>query len=452
MLQLPSKLKQFMIIAKNQTVTNRELRNLFQGKLPYRKGNLKTEVEKLLIKRSRLLTLSKKFPTPFYIFDNESFTQNCQAFKTAFLKYIPDLQIFYPIKLNHQDYFIQAAIKNGLGADVASIRELDLALKFKASRIVYYSPGKTTEDLGKIVKTRENIIINLDNFNELKRLGQITDELKKSIPAGIRIFLPSFGDWMKYGIDINRLKDFWNEAKKYKYLKLQGIHFHTSRNSNADFYVKTIKTLAAYLKARFEKAELGQITFIDFGGGFDTNLKEGFYPKDTNQGKILSIFNSRKDKKVDFVDWYYLKESLTIERYAETIGRAINTHLRPIVPQARYFTEPGRIICNDHMHILLKVVDVKNKDMIIVDGGVNLVGWQRFEYEYFPLINLSHPSLDEKKCRVYGNLCTTWDIWGYYLYSGKIKEGDYILVPYQGALTYSLAQSFISPIAKVHKL
>jgi diaminopimelate decarboxylase len=83
---------------------------------------------------------------------------------------------------------------------------------------------------------------------------------------------------------------------------------------------------------------------------------------------------------------------------------------------------------------------------------VNMVGWQRYEYEYFPLVNISHPSPNEINCNVWGNLCTTWDIWGYYCYASKFKEGDLIVVPNQGTLTYSLAQNFINKIPNVYKL
>ena len=88
----------------------------------------------------------------------------------------------------------------------------------------------------------------------------------------------------------------------------------------------------------------------------------------------------------------------------------------------------------------------------ILDGGVNMVGWQRFEYEYFPVINLSEPSNREFEVNVWGNLCTTWDTWGYYMYGSGVSPGDCVVIPNQGALTYSLAQSFINKIPAVYKL
>ena len=104
------------------------------------------------------------------------------------------------------------------------------------------------------------------------------------------------------------------------------------------------------------------------------------------------------------------------------------------------------------MYIVLSVADKKNENNVVLNGGVNMVGCQRFEHEYFPLINISSPSKKEIRCNMWGNLCTTWDIWGYFCYASKLKENDVIIVPNQGALTYSLAQDFIQPIPPVYKL
>jgi diaminopimelate decarboxylase len=79
-----------------------------------------------------------------------------------------------------------------------------------------------------------------------------------------------------------------------------------------------------------------------------------------------------------------------------------------------------------------------------------MLGWERFEHDYFPVINLTHPSAEnEIRFRLYGPLCMPQDMWGYYIYAHTVEEGDLILVPYQGALTFSLAQSFIKPIPPV---
>jgi diaminopimelate decarboxylase len=53
---------------------------------------------------------------------------------------------------------------------------------------------------------------------------------------------------------------------------------------------------------------------------------------------------------------------------------------------------------------------------------------------------------------VLGSLCTPHDVWGYSYFGEDIKTGDILLIPSQGAYTYSLHQNFIKPMATVVSL
>lgn len=48
------------------------------------------------------------------------------------------------------------------------------------------------------------------------------------------------------------------------------------------------------------------------------------------------------------------------------------------------------------MHILIQVVDCKDKDLVITDTGGNTVGWERYETDYCPVLNLTRPGLSQK--------------------------------------------------------
>ncbi len=321
-----------------------------------------------------------------------------------------------------------------MGLDVASVRELGIAIKAGAEKIVYYSPAKSKDDLEHILKYADKVRIHIDSFNELRLLGKLTSKLKIKIEVGVRIHTPAHGLWTKYGIPLQSLRKFWEEASKYPFLKLNGIHFHQSRNKTASFYVNTIHDLANYLKNNFTSDQLSDVAYVDFGGGFEPHESEG----------IIVWRESHWPK-------YKIPDTPIIEEYAQAIGNSIKKYLDPII-NATYLSEPGRYICNNAMHIVLSVADIKDKENCILNGGVNMVGWQRFEKEYFPLVNITHPSKAERRCRMWGNLCTTWDTWGYYYHGSKLQEKDIIVVPYQGALTYSLAQTFINGIPAVYSL
>lgn len=396
-------------------------------------GNLLPMVKKILSKKNSFIVLSKKYKTPFYVYDQKGLDESIGQFTKAFQSHLPRFQSYYALKLNHHPLIINRVIKRGMGLDVASKRELSIAIKAGATKIVYFSPGKSNEDLIYAIKNANIVRIHVDSFNELHRLGRLTNKMKKHVEIGVRIHTSSHGLWSKYGIPINVLKSFWREADNYSFVKLNGIHFHNSRNRTVNFYINTIREVSEYIKKHFSLSELENIKYFDFGGGFEPYRSEG----------ILSLKSG--------VRKYRILVPPTIEEYAKAIGEAIKKYLDPIINPI-YLSEPGRYICNNAMHIVLSVADVKNKENYILNGGVNMVGWQRFESEYFPLINLIHSSKVEKSFYMWGNLCTTWDIWGYYCYTKKISEKDIIVVPYQGALTYSLAQSFINEIPPVYLL
>jgi diaminopimelate decarboxylase len=119
--------------------------------------------------------------------------------------------------------------------------------------------------------------------------------------------------------------------------------------------------------------------------------------------------------------------------------------------------EPGRWISNSSMHILMSAMEKKGSGIIITDGGINLLGWERPMNEFIPIINLTKNSYKEREKKIFGPLCTPDDIWGDSFFGRDISPGDVLLIPDQGAYTYSLSQMFIKPIARIigydgHKL
>jgi|SRR3989344_2014761 len=396
--------------------------------------NLLPIVKKILLKKDKFLNLVNKHPTPFYVYDQEGMDESIESFVASFQRHIPNFQPYYALKLNHHPFIVGRAVEKGMGLDVASVRELTIALNAGAEKIVYYSPAKSENDLKYALKYADKVRIHIDSFNELHLLGKLTSKLKIKIEVGVRIHAPAHGLWTKYGIPLQSLRKFWEDASKYTFLQLNGIHFHQSRNKTVSFYINTIRDLANYLKENFTSGQLKSITFVDFGGGFELYESEGIIVRKVShwpECKVLKI--------------------PTIEEYARAIGNSIKKYLDPII-NAACLSEPGRYICNNAMHIVLSVADIKDKENCILNGGVNMIGWQRFEKEYFPLVNVTHPSKAERRYRMWGNLCTTWDIWGYYYHGSKLQKKDVIVVPYQGALTYSLAQTFINDIPAVYSL
>lgn len=443
---------------KNVSASKQRLRKLLTEEPEGKKGNLLPVIKEMMKRRKRILLTAKKYRTPFYLLDDVQLQGAIQNFSESFRRYLPDCNPYYAVKANHHPHILKTVAEHGYGLDVSSGRELQLALDQKAKHILFSGPGKTREELALAVRHRDRVTINIDSFSELAKLGSLTTQKKKTVRAGVRIYSKAHGSWSKFGIPLSELKRFWLEAKKYRHIDLQGIHFHLSWNRDATKYVQVLSELGTYLGREFNPDMLRSIRFVDFGGGFYPDRTEGFYPWTAHSpgmlptGAIIRLANAYFGAETKFSDQYYLSTSETLDHFARDIAKAIKEHIRPLLPHCVYYTEPGRIICTKAMHIVLRVADAKSPEAVITDGGVNIAGWEYGEHFYYPLLNLTHPSQKEIPCTLYGSLCTPHDIWGYHCYAKNLMEGDVILVPNQGAYRYSLAQNFIKPIPETYIL
>lgn len=405
-----------------------------------------------LKKKSALLKLAQKHATPFYVFDRPALVTAVNNFEQAFGPFLPKAGYYYAVKVNPHPWVLQTVVKQGFGLDVSSSRELKLALKAKAKKMVFSGPGKTEADLQLALKYRSKVIIHLDSLGELKRLGKLTSAKRQKIKAGVRIFTSQHGIWNKFGIPLKELKAFFNEAVKYPNVQLAGIQFHLSWNASSEPYQNVLKELAIYLKKNLSARQLSALKFIDIGGGFLPYRTKGDNPWGASAAAdLMQKAGEYSALKPKFLHHYYLTQAVTLSQYAQGIGQAIKKHFA-FLPGLAWFAEPGRVIANNSMHLVMRVADVKAKDKIIMDAGVNIVGWEGLRYDYTPLINLNHFSFQEKSCLAYGCLCMADDVWSYSIYAGKITEGDVTAIPNFGAYGFTLAQEFIKDIPKVYPL
>lgn len=439
------------MILKDKDHVERLVRSALSEEPVLDRGTLAPLVTSMLARREEFLELSRERPTPFYVFDHLELARSLAGYLDAFSASLPGSAHFYAMKVNHHPFVVGQAVEAGFGLDVSSGKELGQALSYGSAQIVYSGPGKTVAELSLAASNADRVIVNIDSFRELEKLGQAARACNTAVRAGVRIFIPDHGSWSKFGIPLPELARFWREADRTGGVRLEGIQFHISWNRDAEPYEQALRALGEYLSSELDARQISSIRFVDIGGGFRPYRSEGFYPWKTRQGAIAQAAGAACEA-ADFPDRYYLVESVSMPEYARGIGRAVERHLKAL-KDCRIFTEPGRVICNNSMHVLLRVEDIKAPGRAILDGGINIVGWERFEHDYFPLINLSRPSVEKEiEFDMYGCLCMPQDLWGYYVYGESVQEGDIILVPCQGALTFSLAQDFIKGFPEVHRL
>jgi len=419
---------------------------------PRQTGNLDHIVQSALARRDAILALAARHSTPFYAFDRAGFAEKLREYTRLFGAALPGHRAFYAMKSNHHPLVVAEAVRQGYGLDVSSGRELTRALAFPDCEIVFSGPAKSEADLALALTHAERVTVQLDSFGELERLGRLVQQRGRSIRAGVRVTTDHHGAWSKFGIPLADLARFWREAAQWPGVALVGIQSHLSWNRNPLPYVRVIDALAASLERDFTPEQRGQIAFVDLGGGFRPHQIEGSFPGDEALGSILRTANDEAGVETRFRDPWLVKESVPLQDYASAIAAAFDQRLRPLCQGAVVYTEPGRILSTYAFDLVLRVVDKKSQDLVLVDGGIHMVGWEKYLHIYCPVVNLTRPDCRELQVRIGGSLCDCEDIWGMRCHASAIEVGDVLVVPFQGAYTWCVAQSFIRDIPPVHEL
>ncbi|MDF1525696.1 MAG: hypothetical protein RRA15_10035 [bacterium] len=280
------------------------------------------------------------------------------------------------------------------------------------------------------------VTVLIDSFGELERLDSAALKAGTVITAGVRLTTREDGLWRKFGINLSSLGEFLSTSAGEKAVQVRGLQFHTSWNLTPEAQVKFIERLGKAL-GTLDHGLIQSLRFLDIGGGY---WPEG--------GKWLLTGESPSSPGADFLRGRERLYAAPIGDFAREIAGALNKHIFPLVP-LKIYAEPGRWIADKIMNIVVSVADRKADDLVITDAGTNIIGWERYETDYVPVINLSRPSLTERPCLVAGSLCTPHDIWEWSYFGEGIEPGDILFLPNQGAYTWSLHQGFIKPLAKM---
>jgi len=414
--------------------------------------------------------------TPCYLFEPGTIISRAKMFRRTFQNHLPDTGFYFAMKSNNLPDISRTVLGCGFGLDVSSGAELQIALELGAEDIVFSGPGKTIQELDLAIANHEKVVVLMDSFTEMKRLEKRAARQGKIIRTGVRLTTEPHGLWRKFGIVSQDLQEFIQESKRYSHIRLQGLQFHSSWNMGPERQIAFIQELGSLI-ATLTPLEREMITFIDIGGGYWPEQGEWLQPGGTPQGILIKAVGMNHPHLVEKSDKdanqksgvdsdvraggyatansaqapaypHYLNPSMPIETFAVELSHAICDNIHNQI-SCRICFEPGRWICNDSMHIILKVVDKKYDDLVITDGGTNAIGWERFETDYCPILNISRPALTERECLISGSLCTPHDLWGYSYWGKDIQEGDLLMIPGQGAYTYSLRQSFIKAVPNV---
>lgn len=388
-----------------------------------------------------------RFGTPLYLFDKISLEQKADQFNAACSRHFDRYQIYYAVKSNPFKGIIDHIASMGMGLDVSSGHELFNALAAGCKKIIFSGPGKTDEELKLAISHPQHVTLLMDSPGELSRISRIVTQnvgSSNTIKVGIRIQNAESKLWSKFGVPLAEVVRIFKSAVAVPGIEPCGLQFHTSWNINPSAQVKMIDLIGSFIKREMPEDITRRLKFIDIGGGFWPEQGEWLNTQNTDKGALLSLIKPEHR----FNATHYIREAMPIDYFFGEISKAISKS-GSVLKGLEVWMEPGRWISTSAMHILLKVVDKKGKRVVITDGGINIIGWERPLTEFIPIINISQPGLNEQRTMVFGSLCTPHDVWGRSFFGAAINLDDILLIPDQGAYTYTLRQSFIKAKCRV---
>jgi len=365
--------------------------------------------------------------TPFYAYDRSIISHNVRRLRH---KLPASLHLHYAVKANPMGAVVNFIRERVDGLDVASGNELRVALNsgMDGHQISFAGPGKQADELKMAVATQTTV--NVESFNELKLLQEISDELGVRARVAVRVN-PDFelkssgmkmgGGAQQFGIDAEQVPDMLQRISDYG-LHYRGLHIFTGSQNLNEQAIMTAHQGIFKLANRLQQSAKSDIESLNIGGGLGIPYFPGEKP-------------------------------LHLE--------AIGAQLDPLVTQFRednghceIAMELGRFIVGDAGIYVCEVIDIKQSrgtEFVIVNGGLHqhLSASGNFgqvvRKNYPVAIGNKMQQPNHKPVQIVGPLCTPLDLLANKYDLPEIAIGDLVVIYQSGAYGFTASpRDFLS--------
>lgn len=384
--------------------------------------------------------LAQRYGTPLHVVDEASLVRTFMAFREAFLRRYPRVEIGYSYKTNPLPGVLAALHRAGASAEVISHFELWLALRLgmPGERIIFNGPAKTQEALALAVSNKVKLI-NIDNLDEPQAIHRLAEAHSRRQQVGVRV-VPSVGWAGQFGINIRSgaaLAAF-RRIGEFDCLIPCGIHMHLGTGiKSVDIYVTAVKEVLEFAKS--VERQLGmRMAFLDFGGGFGVPTVK---PYSMNDVRLMA--NGFPSTVLD-VDAHP-----PVDAFALAVGDLVSRYYPPAEgDQPTIILEPGRAITSSAQTLLLRVLAVKPRssenDAVITDGGKNIALPTHYEHhELLAASRLGRPPT--RTYDLYGPLCHPGDMLFRSIALPPLEPGDLLAIMDAGAYFIPNQTNFSNP-------
>ncbi|WP_018169289.1 pyridoxal-dependent decarboxylase, exosortase A system-associated [Thioalkalivibrio sp. ALMg9] len=357
--------------------------------------------------------------TPFYAYDRDAMTRRVALLRRS----LPEgLSLHYAIKANPMPAVVQHMAGQVDGLDVASQREMQVALDTGTgpADISFAGPGKSVPELEAAVAA--GITINLESSTELERVGAIAARTGYQARVAVRVNpdfeLKSSGMRMSggpkaFGIDAERVPDLLARIGELG-LHFRGFHiFSGSQNLRPETLVEA-QGQTFELALRLAESAPGPVEMLNIGGGFGIPYFPGDQPLDL--GPVAEHLEGRLPA------------------------------VRDALPDAEIILELGRYLVGEAGIYVAEVLDRKESRgqvFLVTNGGLHhhLAASGNFgqviRKNYPVVVGNRVRGTEREVVNVVGPLCTPLDVLAQQMELARADVGDLIVVFQSGAYGYT---------------
>ncbi len=372
-----------------------------------------------------LVDLARAHGTPLYVYDEETVRARSREYAAAMGG---RGEVLYSAKAFASPRFLEVVASEGLGLDVVSAGELQLALAagYPTERIHFLGNNKSEEDLAAAWEARATLVI--DGFHEM-------DLLPRVVPAGARIrcqvrvspgVRPDTHDFISTGqvdskfgfsIESGAAGAAVERALEHDRVELVGLHSH-------------IGSQVFDLRGHVAAMEI----MLDLVAHLRRDL--GYAPERLGAGGGLGIAHTRAD------------DPPTPREFVETLLGALDAGAaRRSLAAPLLVVEPGRSIAGPAGLALYTVGSIKDipgvRRYVAVDGGMGDNIRPKLYGARYEVFKASDPeAAPDGSVTIAGKYCESTDVLVTDAQLPPVGPGDVLLVPAAGAYCLAMASNY----------
>lgn len=367
----------------------------------------------------------------------DTFAGNIKRHKEALCNAGSKSLLCYALKVNKAPIFVRECAKAGIGADVSSLEELDIALEagISGSRILVSGAYKSKPLVKKAASCMATI--SLDSPSEISFIKEVLKSVDcTSLDVLIRLSGPKNAR-SRFGFVEKDVPSAVNACLNGP-LRLRGFHFHLF-SPDSSSRTKMILNCLGYIKRW--RSEHSHMDTIDIGGGFPCSyLPEATWSdfKNLSDQEKAGLYHERRVASEYYEHWTRCPGHLFLSKILERGDGQPSSLCDTLRTNGiRVIAEPGRSLLDQAGVSVFQVNGVKqcsDREPIVVVDGNSLSfcsRWFGMDFLVDPYLIPQTSDSDEVVLRahVMGSTCSQTDAfsWRRIEFPQTPKHGDLLL-------------------------